>query len=89
VVDDKTIPFTTVGLKEWYERMQCVLGTAFVPGVDAEVAWRAQSPEALREIAARYRAGYILTRDEWHPTLSGRKIDAFHGWSIWELSTLP
>lgn len=86
VVDDKNIPFTSAGLKEWHDRMERVLGVPFTRGVDAEAAWRARSPAALRELARHYRARFLLTRDEWHPAVMGRRIDTEQGWSLWELA---
>jgi hypothetical protein len=61
--DDKNIPFTQGGLREWHARMEQVLGVSFTPGVDAVAAWRGQTPERLRALALRYGARYSLTRD--------------------------
>ena len=86
VVDDKNIAFTNAGLREWHDRMQQVLGVPFVPGIDAAAAWRAQSPAAIRTLAARYGARHVLTRDDWHPELPGHRVDREQNWSLWELA---
>lgn len=85
VVDDKNAPFTELGLREWRDRMEAVLGVAPVPGLDSVAAWQGRSPESLRALAERYDARYVLTRDAWHATLPGRKIDHESDWSLWEL----
>jgi len=89
VVDDKNIAFTSSGLREWHDRMQRVLGTPFVPGVDPTAAWRAQAPQALETLAARYGARYVLTLDSCHDSLPGRRLDRDSGWSLWELAASP
>jgi hypothetical protein len=85
VVDTKNTPFTDAGLAEWRHRMDDVLGTRALPNVDHVAAWRAQSPEALRRVATKYGAHYLLTRDEWHSQVPGHRIDTEAGWSLWEL----
>ncbi|MCX6951941.1 MAG: hypothetical protein NTV51_07220 [Verrucomicrobia bacterium] len=89
VVDDKNIAFTTSGLREWHDRMQRVLGTPFVPGLDPTAAWRGQSPAALAALAAHYGAHYVLTQDSCHDSLPGRRLDRDGGWSLWELAASP
>lgn len=85
VVDDKGTPFTDRGLREWRDRMEQVLGTALVPGLDAAAAWRARSAEAVAATARKYGARYILTTDESHPALPGTPIDHEAGWTLWQL----
>ena len=85
VVDNKSSPFTERGLLEWRDRMAAVLGTAPAPDVDPVAAWRSRSPEDVRALAKHYGARYVLTRDDWHAILPGRKIDQESGWSLWEL----
>jgi hypothetical protein len=85
VVDNKSSPFTERGLLEWRDRMAAVLGTLPAPDVDPVAAWRNRSPEAVRALAEHYGARYVLTRDDWHPFLPGRKIDQESGWSLWQL----
>ncbi len=89
VVDDKNIPFTAAGLKEWHRRMETVLGRPFVRDLDVAAAWRARSAAELLGVAAQFGAGYILTRDEWHPELPGRRLDTEQGWTLWELPKTP
>jgi hypothetical protein len=89
VVDDKSMPFTDAGLKEWHRRMEVVLGQPYARGVDAAAAWRARSGRELLGIAAQFGAGHLLTRDEWHPDLPGRRLDTEQGWSLWELPKAP
>lgn len=85
VVDDKNIPFTDAGLKEWHRRMEAVLGRPFVRDLDVAAAWRARSAAELLGVAAQFGAGHLLTRDEWHPELPGRRLDTEQGWTLWEL----
>ena len=85
VVDDKNIPFTDAGLKEWHRRMETVLGRPFVRDLDVAAAWRARPAAELLGVAAQFGAGHILTRDEWHPELPGRRLDTEQGWTLWEL----
>lgn len=85
VVDNKSSPFTERGLQEWRDRMEQVMGIPFTPDVDPIAAWRGHSPEVVRALAERYGAQYVLTRDDWHAALPGRKIDQEAGWSLWEL----
>ncbi|MBL9188271.1 MAG: hypothetical protein JNK23_12370 [Opitutaceae bacterium] len=89
IVDDKNIPFTSAGLKEWHRRMETVLGRPFVRNLDAAAAWRSRSAGELLGVAAQFGAGYLLTRDEWHPELPGRRLDTEQGWSLWELPKSP
>jgi hypothetical protein len=89
VVDDKNTPFTDRGLREWRDRMERVLGGPLTPGADPVAAWRARPVPALVEVAAHYGARYVLTRDEWHPALPGRRLDQEQGWSLWELPAPP
>jgi hypothetical protein len=86
VVDDKHFPFTSGGIAEWKRRMDDVLGTPLVRGLDGERAWATESPARLATVAARYGAHYVLTKDEWHPALPGRQVEHGYGWSLWELS---
>lgn len=85
VVDDKNSPFTDQGLREWRDRYEAVLGVPLTRTTDPVAAWRARPPEALREVALRYHADYVLTRNDWHPQLPGRRIDQEQGWSLWQL----
>lgn len=85
VADNKSSPFTERGLLEWRDRMEQVMGTTFAPGADPAAAWRGRSPEMVRALADHYGARYVLTRDDWHAALPGRKIDHEAGWSLWEL----
>ena len=85
IVDDKGTPFSDRGLREWRDRMEQILGTAFVPGINPAAAWRARSPESLIATAGRYGARYVLTRQDWHAGLPGRLIDHESGWSLWEI----
>jgi len=85
VVDNKDFPFTDRGILEWKDRMDRTLGTPLVRGLDTSVAWRMRSPSGLSATAAHYSAGYVLTRDDWHPKLPGKRIDQEKGWSLWEL----
>jgi len=85
VVDDKNMPFTDAGILEWRRRLDEVLGVTVTPSTDFEACWRQRSPETLRQIATKYRAHYILTRDEWHPTMPGIAVDHEQGWTLWEL----
>lgn len=89
VVDDRDIAFTDAGLREWHRRMTCILGRPFVRGIDAAAAWRAQSPETLRTLAAQFGAGYVLTREEWHANLPGHMVDHEQGWTLWKLPNTP
>ncbi len=86
VVDDKNSPFTDRGLREWKARMDAVLGAPLERIIDPVAAWAGRSPAALQAVGAHYGARYVLTRDEWHPTLPGRRIDRDSGWSLWELA---
>jgi len=85
VVDTKSVPFSDRGLREWQVRMEDVLGRPIVRGMDLDAAWKARTPEQLFAVAQRYHARYLLTRDDWHPTMIGRRIDQEQGWSLWQL----
>jgi hypothetical protein len=66
--------------------MEQVLGTPLVSGLDQAEAWRRQPPERLAMIARRYGAEYVLTRDDWHPSLPGKPLDRLAGWTVWKLA---
>jgi len=84
VVDDKDFPFTDAGIREWKNRMDAVLGTPLVRGLDLVEAWHRRPPEDVLATARLYGARYILTRDDWHPRLPGRLVDREQGWTLWE-----
>lgn len=85
VVVEKDFPFTDRGIQEWKRRMEEVLSTPLAPGIDMTAAWRKIPAAKLATIAARFDTRYVLTRDDWHPQLPGRRIDQEQGWSLWEL----
>jgi hypothetical protein len=89
VVDDKNIPFTTAGLREWHDRMQRVLGVPFARQVDTAAAWAARSPAEVCSLAASFGARFVLTRRAWHPQLAGRMLDVEGDWTLWEMPAPP
>jgi hypothetical protein len=89
VVDDKNMPFTDAGIREWRKRMETLAGAPLSPGNDPTTGWRQRDPEALAALARGFGATHILTQDAWHPTLPGRRVDGEAGWSLWELPTGP
>jgi hypothetical protein len=85
VVEDKDFPFTERGMVTWQDRMNRVLGTKITPGLDLDAAWAASSPADLAAAAKEFGAGYLLTRDAWHPQLPGTAVDREQGWTLWQL----
>ena len=85
VVDTKSVPFSDRGLREWQERMEDVLGRPMARDLDFAAAWKARTPEQLLAVAQKYHARYLVTRDDWHPVMIGRRIDQEQGWSMWQL----
>ncbi len=85
VIQTKDMPFTDRGMLEWRARLEDVVGTRLVPGIDLEKLWRELPPARLVALAAKYHAGYILSCDAWHPDLPGAtRIDQVGGWSLWQ-----
>jgi hypothetical protein len=85
VVDDKDMPHTEHGMVLWRDRITRVAGTPYAFGLDLNAAWAARTPAELTTVAREYGAGYLLTRDDWHPQMTGTPVDREGGWTLWRL----
>jgi hypothetical protein len=85
VIQTKDMPFTDRGMLEWRTRLEDVLGTRLVPGMDLEKRWSELPAARLVALAAKYHARFILACDAWHPDLPGAtRVDQIGGWSLWQ-----
>lgn len=86
VVSFKGFPFTDGGMVRWQQRMEALLGELPV-AVEGVLDQRfSELPEdELGAIAADFDATHILTRQSWHPEMSGTVIDQQDDWVLWAL----
>ncbi len=80
-------PFTDAGYQEWYRRLTSVLGEIKLPinHRNMDDFFAARTAAELIGIAKEFKAGYILTKSEWHPDLAGTVLDSEGTWSIYKI----
>lgn len=87
VVSFKAFPFTDAGIITWQQRMEDILGelpAAVEEKLDGPFDQRTGTE--LGAIAAKYGAGYILTRQTWHRDIPGTVVDQREDWVLWAVN---
>lgn len=88
----KGFPFTDQGIQMWRERLETIMGIDSVLAVDdfnrdrLDTFYRDRSSADILAIAQQFGAGYILTRQDWHPDLAGTLVAQEQGWIIRQVS---
>lgn len=84
----KGFPFTDAGIQTWKERLETMMGVDNILDVqdfsrwDLDPIYRDLSSADILAIAQKYGAGYIMTRLDWHPELTGRIVAQEQEWII-------
>ena len=90
VVTFKAFPFTDAGIVTWQQRLEAMVGTLPANAEDKLNAIFMQRTSAeLVDVAKQFGAGYILTRQEWHPDMPGTLIDQQEDWALWDVNSNP
>ncbi|MDV3349795.1 hypothetical protein QGP82_13905 [Leptothoe sp. LEGE 181152] len=86
----KAFPFTDAGIVTWQQRLEAMVGTLPAPAEDKlDAIFMQRTAAELVDVAKQFGAGYILTRQEWHPDMPGTLIGEQEGWTIWDVNSAP
>lgn len=89
VFDFRTSSITDEGLKEWYKRMNTILGSVenSNPRRRLDQLFSQRSSTELVFAARKFNANYILTQNNWHPDIQGKLVDQEGPWVIYDISS--
>ena len=88
VVTFKAFPFTDAGIVTWQQRLEAMVGTMPENAEDTLNAIFMQRTSAeLVDVAKQFGAGYILTRQDWHPDMPGTLLDQQEDWVLWDVNS--
>ena len=88
VVTFKAFPFTDAGIVTWQQRLEAMVGTMPENAEDTLYAIFMQRTSAeLVDVAKQFGAGYILTRQDWHPDMPGTLLDQQEDWVLWDVNS--
>ena len=89
VVDWKCIPYTDRGIIEWRNRLESVLGVPLSPQTirieKMDLLFKNRSSLELVNAAKEFSAGYILTKDIWHPDIEGEIVASEGEWILYKI----
>ena len=90
LVNFKRFPYTDRGIVEWQNRMEAILGVPLknISGFASrfDELYSSRRSQDLVQVARQYKAGYILSRQDWHSDLPGKVIAQEGAWRIWQIS---
>ncbi|MEM1251707.1 MAG: DUF6798 domain-containing protein [Cyanobacteria bacterium P01_H01_bin.21] len=88
VVTFKAFPFTDAGIVTWQQRLEAMVGTLPENAEDQlNAIFMERTAAELVDVAKQFGAGYILTRQDWHPDMPGTLLDQQEDWVLWDVNS--
>ena len=88
VVTFKALPFTDAGIVTWQQRLEAMVGTLPENAEDKlNAIFMERTAAELVDVAKQFGAGYILTRQDWHPDMPGTLLDQQEDWVLWDVNS--